>query len=321
MPKGMFTQGVCVLLQQAVSLDEIAAALSDFEILKRIDASEEWAFSGPSLILAYLPESNGLVSVDLVDRPWPDHMGDANEEFMIFGAWSMGHFGPFAYPGCLERAAQQCWAWEAGETIPGQQQAFIRIRCSYAFGAEDDAPVMPADYEPLPELEFVTKVTAALLELPGALCYFNPNGEVLRDADGVRSSLNYAWSNELPPIDLWSNVRLFNINSQWALMDSVGCGQFDLPDCEAIFHNERYDFTEVDNFLRNVTLYLMDQGEVIKAGDTMDGPGDVRWQAHQRDDGVCDPPRPLLRWVPMDNRELPIEIQQADQRSEEGTDR
>ena len=50
MPKGMFTQGACVLLEQVPSLDEIAAVLTDFDIRKRMDASSQWAFSGPAFM-------------------------------------------------------------------------------------------------------------------------------------------------------------------------------------------------------------------------------------------------------------------------------
>ena len=308
MPKGMFTQGLCVLLNRVPTLDEVESTLNDFEICKRIEANEEWTFGGPTLVVAYELERNGLVSVDIVDRQWPDHMGDNAADTMIFGAWAMGHFGPFAYPGGLQRASEQCWSWEPGKTIADNHTCFIRIRSSYAFGAADDEPIMPSDYEPLPELEFVTKLTASILDLPGALCYFNPNGELLCDQDGLRQTLNFGWSNKLPPLDAWSNVRLFNINAEWSLMDCVGNGQLDLPDAEACFHSPSFDFNEVDNFLRNVSLYILNNGEVIKDGDTMNGPGGVNWQANHFENGICDPPRPVLRWFPMDDRPVPPEV-------------
>ena len=311
MSKGMFTQGVCVLFERAPSLEDLEAALSDCDIRKRLDDSEEWVFGGPSLIVAYLPEANGFVSIDIVDRPWPDHMGDAHEDTMIFGAWSMGHFGPLTFPGGLQRAAEQCWAWEPGRTIAEQHTAFIRIRSSYVFGGADDSPFMPSDYRPLPELDFVTQIAGKLLGLPGALCYFNPNGEMLRDQQGLRETLEYAKSNDFPPLDAWSNVRMFNINADWCLMDTVGNGQLDIPDVEACFHTESFDFNQIDNFLRNVSLYTLTNGEVIQQGDTMDGPGGIRWQSHQFENGLCDPPRRVLRWLPLDDREVPVEIHNA----------
>jgi hypothetical protein len=312
MPKGMYTQGVCILLDRAASLDEIEVALGGTDIRARHDAANSWAFGGPTLIVAYLPESNGFVAVDTVGEQWPDHMGDPKDETTIFGAWSMGHFAPFAFPGSLQRAAEQSWAWERGKAIPAQHQAFIRIRSSYAFGAKDDDPVMPNDYQPLPELEFVTKLASVLLDLPCSLCYFNPGGEVLLDQEGLFGSMNFASSNDLPSLDAWSNVRVFSVNAEWSLMDTVGNSQLDIPDAEACFYSESFDLGDVANFLRNVSLYLLNNGEVIKEGDTMDGPGDIKWQSRRFDDGICDPPRPVLRWLPMDGRPVPPEILPAE---------
>jgi hypothetical protein len=305
MPKGMFTQGVCVLLDRPATLDDIESALGSYDVRGRRDGGGAWEFGGPTVIVAYRPEENGLVAIDTVDKPWPDAMGDPKDQSMVFGAWSMGHFGPFTFPGNLERAAQHSWTWEPGKSIADRHKAFLRIRSSYAFGAKDDAPVLPADYEPYPELEFVTKLASALLEVPGALCYFNPGGEILRDQDGLRESLNFGWSNNLPPFDIWSNVRLFKIDDEWTLMDTVGNGQLDLPDIEACFHSESYDCGEIDNFLRNITLYLLRNGEVIDPGDTIDGPGGARWQSHPFENGLCDPPRRVLRFLPQDDREIP----------------
>lgn len=311
MPKGMFTQGVCVLLDRPTSLDDMESALAGFEICRRIDEFETWSFGGPTLIVARDVESNALVAVDTVDQPWPDHMGDPQNESMIFGAWSMGHFGPFAWPGGLERAAAQCWTWDGGRTIAEDHAAFVRIRASYAFGAADDHPIMPANYDPFPELEFVTRLVSALLDLPGAICYFNPNGEVLKDKAGLQDSLAFGEEHNLPPLEVWSNIRLFNVDAEWSMMDTVGNSQLDFPDTEACFHAESYDFNAVDNFLRNVSLYLLNNGEVIRDGDTMDGPGRIRWQSQQFENGICDPPRRVLRWLPLDDHPVPAEIEGA----------
>jgi len=312
MPKGMFTQGLCVLLQEPVTVDEIESALGDFEILKRPEHNFDWQFSGPSLTLAFDLPRNGLVSVDCVDRLWPDHMGDAENESTTFAAWSMGHFGPFAWPGGLERASTQCWAWEEGKTVAAQHASFLRVRCSYAFGADDDRPIMPQDYDPLRELLFVTQIVDALLNLPQALCYFNPNGELLQNQKQLRDTLDFGSTHELPPLDAWSNVRLFHFDEDWILMDTAGNLQLDIADVEACFHRASYDLGQIDNFLRNASLYLLNNGDIINDRDTMDGPGDIAWQAHHFDNGICDPPRTVLRWLPMDGRPVPDAIRADD---------
>jgi hypothetical protein len=68
---------------------------------------------------------------------------------------------------------------------------------------------------------------------------------------------------------------------------------------------------QVANLLRNVSLYILNNGEVVNEGDTMDGPGGIRWQSHQFENGICDPPRRVLRWLPLDDRQVPHEIVNA----------
>jgi hypothetical protein len=115
MPKGFFSQGVCLLTDGSTTIEGVRAALerAGFSIVKAVPASEFWSFSGPALLLAYLPQVNGSVTIDVVNHPWPDAMGDPKADPMTFGAWGMGHFGPFAYPGGLQRAMEQSWGWEA----------------------------------------------------------------------------------------------------------------------------------------------------------------------------------------------------------------
>lgn len=310
--KGFYTQGEVILLRSTATLDAVEKALVGLPVLKRIQGVTSWAFGGPSLILAYRREVNGLVSVDIVDRPWPDHMGSPNEQPEIFGAWAMGHFGPFAYPGGLERAIQQSWSWPEAKAAVGQHRAFIRVRSSYVFGSEADTRVMPDDYSAAPELLFVTKVASKLLAMPEALCYFNPNGERLFPLALVTGLLQRTESEAVLPLELWSNIRLFNLGGQWSLMDTVGMSQLDVPDHEACFQTDAYSLQEVDNFLYNAASYVLQNGPVIGDGDTMDGPGHLRWQGATFENGISDPPREVIRWFPMDRRTRPAGLQGED---------
>ncbi len=318
MPQGLYTQTVCILLEQPVSLDEVAQALSSFEIKGRAEAEGHWAYSGPKLLLKLGDDEHSAVVIDVVDHPWPDEMGDPQNSPEIFSAWGSGQFGPFTFPGGLARAVEQSWISEEVDEASAEHRAFIRIRSTYALAATDESDMFPEGYEPDAELETITRVAAALLELPAARYYFNPNGEVIRNQDGLRESLNFGWSNDLPPLDAWVNVRLFRINDEWALMDTVGAAQLDLPDLEACYFSDAYDPSEVENLLRNISLYLMEEGEVIEDGDTLDGPGSVAWQVMLVDDPLSDPPRDVLRWIPLDDRPVPDEVLQY---SEEGDDK
>ena len=307
MPRGIYTQTVCILLRDSVTLAQLQPLLEQYTIRKQVQASDNWGFGGPTYVIDYRPEVNGYVAVDVVNHPWPDDMGDPKEDPEIFGAWSMSGFGPVTFPAGLTRAMQQSWVWPEGKTLPTQHQGFIRVRSSYAFGADENAPIWPDDYDAEQDLEFVTKVATSLLVLPQALCYFNPGGEVLRNRELTEECLEYSAERSLPPLELWSNVRLFNIDERFSLMDTVGNQQLDLPDLEAVFSRD-YDCGEVDGFLRNVTYYLLSNGDGIKDHDTLDGPRNIRWQAHRFENGLTVPPRPVICFLPMDENEPPQEV-------------
>jgi Domain of unknown function (DUF4261) len=300
--KGLFTQGVCLLLGARTSIDEVTRALSDggFPILKEVDGSEEWAFSGPSVVVGYLPKVNGLVSIDIVNRAWPDAMGDPKSEPMLFAAWGMGQFGPFTYPGGLSRACAHSYTWPEAKMVAGAHKAFLRLRMSYIFGLSKDAPVLPKDYDPLAEMGFLSLLTLAAFDVPGVTGYFNPNGEVLSDETGFRDVWDTCKEQGWLPLPLWTNARLYNLNEKFSFMDTVGNGQLDVADVEAVYPTSDYDPNDVANYLRNVTQYLIDCDREIRTGEAFDGPGEsnLSWMVECLDDGLITPPRRVLRLYP-----------------------
>ena len=305
MAKGSYTQGLAILLNSPRAIGSIQEQLSGYRVIKQIPDSDEPWFRGPSVVVEYRPEVNGYISVDVVSSPWPDHMGDLKKEPMLFGAWVTGHFGPYAFPFGLKRAAEQSWRWNEAPSAVREHSAFMRLRMSYVFGGQPDAPVIPKDCNPEDELQFLTRMARALLNDQAAICYFNPSGEVLLQKAELDDSLKFHAEHDIPPLDLWSNIRLFRLNERWLLMDSVGNWQLDTPDHEAAFPKDSFLPNDVDRFIRDMTLYVYKNGDVIKNGDTTDGPGNVRWQAKRFEDGVSSPPRSVLRWLPFGQKDIP----------------
>lgn len=302
MAKGMFTQGMVLLTDGRTTVDDAKATLvqQGFDIVKELPAQKEWAFSGPALFVPFRSEVNGHVAVDVVNHAWPDGMGIAESEATAFGAWSMGFFGPLTYPDGLVRARQHAWGWPAGQDVAERHRGFIRVRLSYTFGAGDDAPVFPAEYDPVEEMMFLSRAVLALFQAPGVLCYFNPNGEVLRDESSFRQVWDPCLSRQMLPLSLWMNVRFFNLDEFLAFMDTVGNGQLDVRDVEAMFPLAEYEPGDVDNYLRNVTHYLLGLEREMQTGEAIDGPGetDLSWTIEVLDDGLAAPPRRVLRLYP-----------------------
>ena len=312
MSKGLFTQGMCILLRAPVAISDLEQRLSAFNFVGRQESIED-DDAPETLVYEYEPNTNGHLLVTPASNAWPDDMGDPDESPERFVAWSLGQFGPLAFPGCLQRAGDQACGWEEGGQRILEHTAHIRFLISYVFGNDEpdddeDVPLVPEDYDPIDELAFLTKAVALVLEMPEAICYFNPGGEVIRDENGLRQGLNHAWSHNLPPLDMWTNVRIYRADEAWSLMDTVGNGQFDVPDLEAIFENERFEPSEIEGFLRSASLYMLRSEEEIEDGDTADGPGDISWRAMECEDALSDPPRPTIRWIPDGDAEPPAEL-------------
>jgi len=302
MAKGFFTQGVSLLTNGQTTIADVKSALHQqgFDIVKETSAHGSWAFGGPSVVVAFVPSVNGYVCIDVVNQPWPDAMGDPKSDPTIFAAWSMGHFGPLAFPGSLARARQHAWAWEPGRSVPEGHRGFVRVRASYVFGAKNDAPVCPKDYDPVAEMMFLSRAVLAIFNAPGVICYFNPNGEVLRDYPAFREVWDACSKQHKMPLPLWANIRFFNLSERLRLMDTVGNGQLEIRDVEAIFPAAKYEPGEIDYYLRNVTHYLLGLDQEMQTGEAIDGPGDsnLSWTIELLDQGVTQPPRRILRLLP-----------------------
>ncbi len=320
MPKGIFTQSACVLLSKPIAIEWVEKALQPFKIAGRrnVKAQSPWFSCGEELVIAFRPEIRGYVVVDMIDRPWPDSMGNpkgSEEDKWLFGAWSTQQFGPYVWPGGLHRATQHDW----GKLLASAAQAhqgFIRVRSTYGIGAADDDPILPDDYEAYKELVFVTEVARALLRLKSALCYYNPNGESLRTREFLDNSAKDRKDKGVPPYAVWSNSRFYRFHDAegWAIIDTVGMHQLDIPfgedqlyvpDQEACFVVESHDLSAIGTFLYGAAHYVRENGPIINDGDTMDGPGDVPWRAKHFKEGIVEPPREVIRWFPEDGSKAP----------------
>src|SRR4029077_18617459 len=124
------------------------------------------------------------------------------------------------------------------------------------------------------EMLFLSRVVLAVFKAPGILCYFNPNGEVLRDRAGFRETWIECKKQNKIPLLLWMNIRFFNLSEQFSFMDTVGNSQLELQDVEAIFPKAKYEPRDIDYYLRNVTHYLLDLDRELQTGEDIDGPGE-----------------------------------------------
>lgn len=282
--RGVWTQCVCVLFDTQPRLSLLREQLGGHSVVGESPATPGvagWATAGPSFDVAYRPDVNGYARIDVVDRPWPDEMGAS--EGSIFAAWARGAFGPSSYPGSLQRALQHARRWPAARELAARHGAFARIRTTYALGARKGVPLLPAGYDPVAELLFVTEIACALLETPSALCVFNPNGETLLDALALEALLDRHRMGGPLPVEAWANVRLFRpgvfAGQPWLLFDTVGLEQVGVRDHEGTFPESSRSFEHVPGLLYTMASYDMANGGVLGVGDTADDLAGAGWRA------------------------------------------
>ena len=163
MPRGFFTQSTTVLFSQAPSIDAIEEALAPLGAsITRRETEPGWLSGGTELLVPFGESPAGTLHVDVVDQAWPDGMGHPEEAADLFGAWTMGAFGPLAFPNNLARAAQQAVAFPGAKEAVAGHGAFVRLRTSYLVGAGPDAPIMPEGWSPLAEIDAMLQIVRPL---------------------------------------------------------------------------------------------------------------------------------------------------------------
>ena len=300
-----------MLLKSAPTLQELKKVLSKHKIVsEKPNGIQGWETCGPAILLDYREEYNGLFVIDIIDKPWPDELDCEKPDSTLHKAWLEGCFGIATAPGSLERAVEHCWFWPEGRELVPQAKAFLRIRSTFMIDRDDwmeGDEWIPSDYYPADELQEFHMVIRDLFELPQVICYFNPQGEVLRDKETFIEYDDLCYDNEIPPLGLWANARFFKINDEWVMMDTVGNSQIEVLDVEACFHIDSYEPHDIDQLLRVVTLYQLEDDE-FEGSDTVEDENGVSWKVSFEQDGLCDPPRRVIRLIPQDGREPPAEL-------------
>lgn len=287
MPAKFFSATVMALFKSAPPLEAVVRALAALGEVDLVAPTGGWLGGFPGLVFRFNRSDESRIVIDVVDRPWPDTMGHPQTDPDLFSCWCLGGFGPLVYPGCLERAVQHAHdaAGPAGQTVVPQHRAFVRVRKTSSPGAQ-----------PLTDLVELVVIVRALLDIPAALAYFQPNGEVLLDVAELDANLDHSARTRIPAIELHVNLRLWCVEDvdNRSLFDTVGMGQFLVPDLEVLFDTRLHSEETVARFVRNVSLHQLQQGDVLLDGDTVGGPGGS-WRVERRDESRVAPPRSVIR--------------------------
>ncbi|WP_409214571.1 DUF4261 domain-containing protein [Prosthecobacter sp.] len=146
------------------------------------------------------------------------------------------------------------------------------------------------------ELRWLLDLATLFADLPEAVAFFNPNGEVIMRFDELAEFLEDAHSQTLFPVQAVIATRGYRIDESWSLVDSVGMAQFGLSDHEFAISGATIAKDETILFLLNLVHYQIDKRVEIGDRHTTDGPGGKVWRAEERGQACLLPPRKVLHW-------------------------
>jgi hypothetical protein len=299
MSPGFFVQGVAVLFQQAPFDPDLGAALVPLGALPRPGTAQN--LHATSWILPFRPDAGGFVLVDVLPRPWPDAFGDPETDASTFVARGAGAFGPGAWPGGLARAARGAPEPEALALVE-RHAGVVRVRLTYALDRPDGAPLFPEGRDPVAELRAVLEVAGAVLRLPGALAFYNPNAEVLATPPAFERART-ASGRALPwPLVVAIRELALEQPAGHRLLDTLGLGaQFDRARFALLDHEvllgDGVDPGEARRMLQGLSATAIQRGRDWEEGDEVQGPGGG-WVAQRHAEALVVPPRPVWRWLP-----------------------
>lgn len=309
MPIGFFVQGVAVLFEQAPFDPDLQAVLAPLGAFAREGTVQN--LHATSWAIPFRPEANGFVLVDVLPRAWPDSMGNQETDTATFLAWGVGAFGPGAWPGGLARASKGSPEKELAAVVE-RHLGVVRVRVTYALGrAESDQdPLFPEDRDAVAELKAVLKVAEAVLKLPGARAFYNPNAEVITTPASFARSVAAASGKHLPwpLIVAVRSLALSEPRGAW-LFDTLGLrSQFDQSRRPLLDHElvlpEGGDPKAAERLLQGLAATAITRGNDWQPGEEVDGPDGAPWSAERHPEALAVPPRPVWRWAPASLRSL-----------------
>ena len=226
----------------------------------------------------------GLVHATTYAAPWPDQDPESLAE--------LGGEAAGLYPHGLARAGSQDALWPGGERAARAHRGFVHFVVAEQTGS------------PRAQIEALEHIGVALMSHPDALCVYFPAGESLRDGNIIGQIRATSQEQEALPLQIWVNGRLADAGMGTHVADLVGLRQIGLSDSEAVFpvRDDLAPF-EVLGFLLDVTHHLVAEGGALEDGVIYEGPGGLRWRAGLNADAQIEPPRKVVRWIPLSEKD------------------
>ena len=192
------------------------------------------------------------------------------------------HSSAFTPPDNIQEIFEQSWSFLNAQEVVSE--------CRYSISLND---FMGPLNDPLIRIHLFNDIIQAALEVfPNTTALYWENSQCFVDP----KQFIHAVSEDKTFVNGPINVRLYKIANQdheeETLMDTLGMEVFNLPDLQCHFIN--LEAAEVARFLFNTSKYLLEYGNVIQPGNTIQGIlSEHRWEC-QYQNSLVQPHRILL---------------------------
>lgn len=151
--------------------------------------------------------------------------------------------------------------------------------------------VMPKRNDPVDTLMRATMLTQAVSELAGGLGIYWGAGELVEKPD-IFAEMAREMSRDEPPVGLWVGIKFEKEKDGSFSFATRGLEQFDLANIE--IQKERVDPNFAYAFIGDVAAYLVNNGPVIKEGDTVGETNEQRITVRMAP-SIVDPGKQIYR--------------------------
>ncbi|PQO31352.1 hypothetical protein C5Y96_13510 [Blastopirellula marina] len=211
----------------------------------------------------------------------------------------IGTWGDHTFTDGLKRAVQFQVNWKDAAKAVQEHQAVVLVQRFQS----------PADLcSPTEQMAIaveLARVSLAIGAMPEVVAYFCPGGEVLLPIAMLDEILPASKLTGIPPLDLFTNLRLSWLDDRWVIFETIGNAQLGLPDFEVYADSQQHDLNEIAAWLRRWSLQHFQAEKALQDGSVASGPGGASFDVIYAKDALLAPKRLVIRLIAQDEAKMP----------------
>ncbi len=282
------TQTLALLTKGTISLEDVEQHLSANGIKCHLEDAVRPSGVMKSFARSTLSDDGSMVLIESCAFPWSE----------LAGSDALAANGDFSQES-LERACQFQMSWEGVEGAIAEHHAIVLV------SIVEEAGKTLSPVSQLRRLVDLSKTVLAIGHHPEVTAYFCPAGEVLLPVAMLAELLQTSQIAEVPPLDLFSNLRLSWLDERWVIFETIGNSQLLLPDFEIYADSQQHDLNELASWLRRLSWRQLTPENALADSHAIQNPQGADFDVVYAEDALLSPSRNVVRLIARDELAMP----------------